>query len=136
MPKVLRRKRSSIALHYRARPELKDACVAAIDGATDDLGGIHILRGKMVIEAKAGSSNKGDAIDAFLGEPPFAGRVPLFAGDDVTDEDAFAVVNRRGGISIKVGPGETSASYRAGSIDDFLGWLELIADDLERANGA
>ncbi|MGE0585210.1 MAG: trehalose-phosphatase [Flavobacteriaceae bacterium] len=133
---LLERKRSSLALHYRARPELEDACVKAVDDATADLSGIHILRGKMVIEAKAGSSNKGDAIGEFLGEPPFAGRVPLFAGDDVTDEDAFAAVNRRGGISIKVGPGATSAKYRVETIVDFLGWLETITDNLERANGA
>lgn len=130
---LLERKRGSLALHYRNRPDLKAACARAMDAAVAGLVEIHLLRGKMVIEAKAGASNKGDAIGEFLGEPPFAGRVPFFAGDDVTDEDAFAAVNARGGVSIKVGTGGTRARYRAASIPAFLDWLDGVAGQLEGA---
>jgi trehalose 6-phosphate phosphatase len=129
----LERKPGSIALHYRARPDLEADCVAAMDDAVHGVEGVHLIRGKMVIEARADAGDKGGAVEGFLSEVPFAGRTPFFAGDDVTDEDAFAVVNSRQGISVKVGPGETRARYRADSIPEFLDWLRGVADELERA---
>ncbi|MFV0298767.1 MAG: trehalose-phosphatase, partial [Hyphomicrobiaceae bacterium] len=98
---------------------------------------LGLIHGKMVIEARQRGSNKGDAVGAFLSEPPFQGLVPLFAGDDVTDEDAFRVVNELKGISIKIGPGETLAAYRLPDTAAFLAWLaELSATDAEDGSGA
>jgi len=130
---LIERKSGSVALHYRARPDLEGACIEAMDEAVHGIEGIHLLRGKMVIEAKAKAGDKGRAVKDFLAEPPFSGRTPLFAGDDVTDEDAFAAVNAREGISVKVGPGPTQARYRATDITEFLGWLKRVADNLARA---
>jgi len=130
---LLERKAGSVALHYRARPDLERGCVEAMDDAIHGVEGIHLIRGKMVIEAKADTSDKGGAIRDFLSEPPFAGRMPFFAGDDATCGDAFAVVNSRQGISVKVGPSQTLARYRANSTPEFLDWLRGVADDLERA---
>jgi trehalose 6-phosphate phosphatase len=81
--------------------------------------------------------NKGVAIDAFMKEAPFAGRVPVFAGDDTTDETGFAVVQPRGGIAIKVGAGPTQALHRLDSTRAVFEWL-LAARDLLRhpASGA
>lgn len=128
---ILERKAGAVALHYRQRPELEEASLSAMRAAVEDQKGIRLRPGKMVIEALAHESNKGAAIESFLTEPPFIGRVPVFAGDDVTDEDGFALVNSRQGISIKVGMGETQARYRASSTQELLSWLRDVLDKLE-----
>lgn len=127
---LLERKQGSVALHYRKSPELEASCVKAVDGAVSDLAGIHVLRGKMVIEAKVDFGDKGSAVGDFMAEKPFAGRIPVFAGDDVTDEDAFRTVNESHGISIKVGRGTTSAHYRVESINAFHKWLHDLVTTL------
>lgn len=105
-------KRGSVALHYRQAPELEELVLEKMQAAVDASPGLTLLRGKMVAEAKPGGASKGRAIEDFLREPPFAGRVPVFIGDDVTDEAGFAAVQRQGGIGIKVGEGPTGASRR------------------------
>jgi trehalose 6-phosphate phosphatase len=84
----------------------------------------------MVVELKAIGGNKGAAVADFLKEEPFAGRRAVFAGDDVTDEDAFVLVNARDGISIKVGPGATNAAYRSSGTAEFLDWLRRLPAQL------
>jgi trehalose 6-phosphate phosphatase len=71
----------------------------------------------MVVEAKAADISKGNAIAAFMNEAPFAGRRPLFIGDDITDEAGFAWVQSEpvGGLGIKVGPGPSLARARIAS---------------------
>ena len=65
-----------------------------------------------------------DAIAAFLAEPPFLGRRPVFVGDDATDEDGFAEIERRSGIAIRVGPiAASTARYRLPSVAAVLAWL-------------
>ena len=124
---LLERKRGALALHYRLRPELESFCLSL----TEDLAGrfrdVVLTRGKMVVEMRLHAATKGTAINDFLQEEPFRGRLPFFAGDDVTDEDAFTAVNALGGITVKVGPGETAAHARATSVDEFLSWLLATA---------
>jgi trehalose 6-phosphate phosphatase len=105
-------KRGSLALHYRQAPELEAACLAAMQAAVEQSPGLTLLRGKMVVEAKPGGASKGHAIEAFLQEQPFAGRQPVFIGDDFTDEVGFATVQRLKGLGVKVGEGATVAWHR------------------------
>lgn len=109
---LLERKSSSVALHYRARPELAAACKAAVETVVADNPELVVLPGKMVFELKPKGVDKGEAVRAFLAEAPFRGRTPVFIGDDVTDEHAFAVVNALRGISVKIDDGDTLARYR------------------------
>jgi trehalose 6-phosphate phosphatase len=109
---LLEDKGSSIALHYRQAPHLEAQCLDLMQKAVDRSPGLSLLRGKMVVEAKPGSASKGSAIEAFLREAPFAGRTPVFVGDDVTDEVGFSTVQRLGGLGVKVGEGPTVAWQR------------------------
>lgn len=127
----LERKPGSVAFHYRRRPELAEECIAAVHRAIEGMEGLQILHGKMVVEVKAGKATKADAIAEFMHEEPFQGRIPVFAGDDVTDEDAFVEIARRGGISIKIGSGATVAAFRMAGTVDFRGWLLSLAASFE-----
>jgi trehalose 6-phosphate phosphatase len=109
---LLEDKRGSLALHYRQAPELESLCVDTMQRAVARSPGLTLLHGKMVVEAKPGGASKGHAIEAFLQEPPFQGRIPVFIGDDITDEVGFSTVQRLGGLGIKVGEGATVAWRR------------------------
>lgn len=119
---LLENKDVSLALHYRGRPELEDT-VQQFVAELDLPAAAERLRGRKVIEIKPGQMNKGTAIRAFMSEPPFAGRTPVFAGDDVTDESGFAVVNELGGVSVKVGDGDTAANWSLPGVSHVLEWL-------------
>jgi trehalose 6-phosphate phosphatase len=127
---LMERKHGAVALHYRDHPELEQVSLDALENAVNDLRETEIKRGKMVVEVKAIGGNKGAAVADFLKEEPFAGRRAVFAGDDVTDEDAFVLVNARDGISIKVGPGATNATYRSSGTAEFLYWLRRLPAQL------
>jgi len=124
---ILERKTGAVALHYRLRPELEARCRAVAERATRERRDLEILPGKMVFEIRLQGGDKGDVIEAFLKEEPFRGRTPIFAGDDVTDEVAFAAVNALGGLSIKVGRNATLARYRAVDMRELHRWLAELA---------
>ncbi|HZN85701.1 MAG TPA: trehalose-phosphatase [Burkholderiales bacterium] len=110
---VFEDKGHNLALHYRQAPAAAQAAQAALRAAALELGGDYeVLEGKMVVELKPAGRDKGRAIAEFMAEAPFAGRTPVFIGDDVTDEFGFGVVNRLDGHSVKVGPGASAARHR------------------------
>jgi trehalose 6-phosphate phosphatase len=128
---MLEKKRGALALHYRLRPDLEALCLSLVEDAAATSPKTVLTRGKMVVETRFHAATKGTAINDFLQELPFRGRVPLFAGDDVTDEDGFAAVNALGGVSVKVGPGDTAARFRVSSVTAFLTWLSVTAEKLK-----
>ncbi len=123
---LLEDKGAALALHYRNAPDLCGEAEAAIRAAARRTGdGFHVQAGKMVFELKPAGQDKGTAVVEFMDERPFAGRIPVFAGDDITDEDGFAAVNRLGGESLRVGPpGDSAARYRLDGVEALLEWLE------------
>ena len=128
---VVEDKGSSLALHFRRAPERERELREFVAGATTPHDGHEVMHGKMVLEVRPAHANKGTAIARFLRTSPFAGRTPVFAGDDITDEDGFAVVNRYGGISVKVGAGGTRAAYRVPDVAALHGWLGVVAGRLK-----
>ena len=110
---VFEDKGASVALHYRKAPQLARAAQAAMRDAAGPLGeAVEVQDGKMVVELKPAGCDKGKAIAQFMQEAPFAGRQPVFIGDDVTDEYGFRVVNAMGGHTVKVGEGPSVARWR------------------------
>ena len=83
----------------------------------------EILHGHYVIEARSRGIHKGAALKTFAGHAPFAGRRPVFVGDDRTDEDGFRAALVLGGHGVKVGPEPSIARYRLASVDAVHGWL-------------
>jgi trehalose 6-phosphate phosphatase len=124
---LLEIKGASLALHYRNAPDRERVARVATERLVADHPASYVLQpGKMVYEIKPKDVDKGRALRAFLDEPPFAGRKPVFVGDDLTDEKGFAVVNELGGVSIKVGGGETIARTRVESVSALTGWLAAV----------
>jgi trehalose 6-phosphate phosphatase len=125
---LLEIKGAAVALHYRNAPQREAVARAAAQAAVAAHGDKYALQpGKMVFEIKPRDVDKGRAIQAFMTEAPFAGRVPVFAGDDLTDEKGFAVVNAMHGISIKVGEGATIAGARLASVGAVIDWMSGLA---------
>lgn len=125
---LLEDKDYALALHYRLAPQLEGAALDATLTVLAALGGVYELqRGKFVFEIRPMGYTKGTAIRSFMHEPPFAGRTPMFIGDDITDEAGFVVVNQLGGVSVRVGESEgTAARYRFANVDAVIRWLHAL----------
>ena len=121
-------KTHSVAFHYR--PPALDPGQArqfAEQALAGDAARFRLLAGKNVVEILPSDPGKGRAIACFLDRPPYAGRIPVFIGDDVTDEEGFREINRRDGLSIRVGAdGETAARYRATDVAAATAWLDRL----------
>jgi trehalose 6-phosphate phosphatase len=125
-------KPGALALHYRAEPSLGPRCDAEMARALEGHEGWELLRGHCVAEVKARWVSKAGAVEAFMVEPGFAGRIPVFVGDDVTDEDGIAAVQATAdGFGVKVGPGPSGARYRLADPAAVRRWLQASADALE-----
>ena len=126
----------SLALHTRQAPELGPEALALVDRVAAGLAGHHAFHGKAVAEIRADGANKGRAIERLMAAAPFRGRVPVFAGDDRTDEDGFRFVNSRGGISIRVGPPEppqaSAARHLCADVPALGAWLAGLPAALGR----
>lgn len=119
----------SVAIHWRAAPHHADAVCAIVAQKAAELGaGYRLQNGKAVAEILPASAGKGPAIERFLEQEPYRGCRPIFIGDDLTDEHGFSAVNRRGGISVRVGPGPTLATHRRASPADVRALLSRWAE--------
>ena len=101
---------------------------AALEAARVQLPpGTHLQPGHYVIEVKGSASSKRAAVEQFLQEPPFAGRVPVYVGDDLTDLEALAYVKSVGGNGVFVGPEPMAGHHslpHAAAVRDWLRSLE------------
>ena len=115
------------SLHYRRAPEAAEAC-ADIVRRLASAHGLAVQQGDMVVELRAPGPHKGEAVEAFLREAPFAGKRPIFIGDDLTDEDGFRAAQRAGGFGVIVGPRRpTDARYALAGVPQAQAWLRKLA---------
>lgn len=127
-------KPTGAALHTRkaARDVALSATSAALLGPAR-LPGVHPVVGKEVVEIRVSSRTKGDALTAL--RVRFRPDATMYVGDDVTDEDAFAVLGEHD-VSIKVGPGPTRAAYRLADPQAVARLLTGLADTRAGSTGA
>ncbi|MGH6725622.1 MAG: trehalose-phosphatase [Pseudolabrys sp.] len=94
----------SLALHYRQAPQHEDRLRAHIAAGRAAFPGeaTELLSGKAILELKRPNVSKGDGVRELMRHPPFVGRVPVFIGDDVTDESVFAMLPELGGKGFSV----------------------------------
>ena len=124
----------TLAVHYRMAPDARASVRRlAEEVAEASQGALAIQRGKMVVELKPAGRDKGTAIAEFMAEAPFRGRLPVFLGDDLTDEYGFSIVNGLGGLSVKVGCGPTEAAARLADVDAVRAWLERLVQGTQHA---
>ncbi|MGN2242508.1 trehalose-phosphatase [Frateuria sp. GZRR33] len=124
-------KQHAMALHCRRAPDRLPALREAAEAIAAELPGYALQPGNLVMEFKPAGIDKGRAVEELMQHPPFAGRIPVYLGDDLTDEHAFEVVNRAGGTSVRVGQREPSlARFTLPSPAAVQAWLERVRDAL------
>jgi trehalose 6-phosphate phosphatase len=124
---MLEDKGAGLALHFLKARELEHELRAEVAILAAPLvPRFTVLGGHAVLEVKPAAHTKDSAVMAFMAEPPFQGRLPIFIGDDQTDYDGFAAVRRFDGLAIAVGPRVKSEWWLPGPREVHL-WLEQLA---------
>lgn len=124
---MLEEKSLGVALHYRLAPDAGTEARALADALARDTG-LQLQDGKMMVELRCPGSDKGSAVRRLMGHPPMAGTIPVFLGDDITDEAAFEAARALSGAGVLVGPPrETAAAFRLADPAAVRAWLAEIA---------
>jgi len=125
----LEKKGIAFALHYRQAPTAQQVLQQLADDIVERYPAFKVQAGKCVWEIKPRACDKGKAIDFLMQTPPFRDRIPVFIGDDVTDEVGFEYVNRQHGVSIKIGDGKSEATQRIKDVAALYQWLEELVNN-------
>jgi trehalose 6-phosphate phosphatase len=126
---ILEDKGYSLALHYRLAPNKERFVRETAETIRDSLqqASVELLPGKLVMEIKQTGFTKATAVRELMTYVPFAGRRPLFIGDDVTDLGVFEILPSFDGIGVSVGrsiPGVASCFEQPTEVRH---WLEEIS---------
>lgn len=123
---IVEDKAVSAGLHFRGAPSAAAAAGALAHRLAAETG-LALQAGNLVVELKTPGTDKGTALKAFMGEPPFMGAVPVMLGDDLTDEDGFRAAVELGGFGVLVGPPRrTAARFGLPDVESVLIWLDAV----------
>ena len=112
-------KEHGFVLHYRQAPEAGPAAHDMLaELVAEDPARFTLLEARMAWELRPRGASKGTAVQALMARAPFAGRVPVFVGDDVTDEDGMDAAREFGGLGFR--------------LQDFFGEPEALREWLAR----
>jgi trehalose 6-phosphate phosphatase len=119
----------SLAIHYRLAPELGGEIMKSVTAIcrNERCDSLEILPGKLVIEIKPGGYDKGTGLREMMSVPPFTGRTPIFIGDDITDNAAFAALPDFGGTGFSVGGAVPGARFNFDGPQDVRRWLQRLS---------
>ena len=122
---LLEEKQFGYALHWRRAPHWRDALVATAGRLTADQTALILLPAHAALEIRLRGADKATALARFMAEAPFAGRAPVFIGDDITDEPAIAWAEAHGGCGLHV------ARDFSGSPEAVRAWLAMSTTHAE-----
>ncbi len=126
---LIEAKSSSLVVHYRQAPHCEKAVRALVAALAAEDRGAEVLPALMAFELRPRGVDKGQALRRLMHLPPFAGRLPVFAGDDVTDEAAIAAARALGGVGLHV-----AQDFAAGAAS-VRAWLAASAASLQGETG-
>lgn len=95
-------KSHGFVLHYRAAPDAGPPAQAALHALIADNAEFVLMPARKAWEVKPTAVSKATAVAGLMGRAPFAGRTPVYVGDDVTDEAGMAAARAAGGIGLKL----------------------------------
>lgn len=99
---VMERKARGFTMHFRRCPDAGPGFHAFLRDLLAGQTRFRLLAGTMVWEVRPDGMDKGHAVRALMARPPFAGRVPIYIGDDITDEDGMRAARALGGVGLRV----------------------------------
>ena len=100
---LVEEKSYGVAVHFRLAPHREREIRDLVEGLVSaDAKAFEVLPAHMAFEIRHRGLTKAAVVDRFMAQPPFAGRVPVFVGDDVTDEDGFRAATAMGGLALNV----------------------------------
>jgi trehalose 6-phosphate phosphatase len=119
----------AVALHYRQAPEREHFVRREVAKVCAEpwLVPLEVLPGKAVVEIKYAEFTKATGVRELMSHPPFAGRHPIFIGDDTTDESVFAIMPELDGLAISVGRQVAGVANHFDTPESVRGWLARIA---------
>ena len=118
---LVEEKTRGVAVHYRQAPQYARAIEQLLRSLVTADRRFQILCAHMAFELRDAEVHKGRAVAEFMAREPYCGRLPVFVGDDVTDEDGIREAVLQGGLGLRV------AEAFAGETAKVRAWLAGLA---------